>query len=440
VAVTRPARAHTFAYDGVAVDPATHTVTCHYRLDELAFREVATFDASVDLGAPGVAAAAGLYHLLAGLSYYKAGAAHVVDLGALEVGPAARALFAAALIDGLGEFAYCNGLDLSDVVVQGGTPLAPALSAVSSSGPLIPFGGGIDSIVTVAAAGREDGAALFVVGPHDDPFEAIERPARQTGLPIVRCARRLDPAVRDSARRGWFDGHVPVTAMVSALAVVAGVARRHDAVLMSNERSSSAPTVVVDGRGINHQWSKSLACEELLREAIAERLIGGPSYASALRDRSELWVAAEFSRHDAFLGTFMSCNRAFRQDATARATTWCGVCDKCLFTDLVLSPFVSRARLEAVFGGHEPIGEPARVHDLEVLCGVVDRERPFECVGDVGECATALVAAAARADRADQSHLAALAMRCSSAATLDELLVIGGPTNTSVLDAARDLL
>jgi UDP-N-acetyl-alpha-D-muramoyl-L-alanyl-L-glutamate epimerase len=440
VAVTPPERAHTFAYDGVAVDAVARTVTCRYRLDELAFCEVATFDGSVDLGTPGVVAAADLYHLLAGLSYYKAGAAHVVDLGDLEVGRAARTLLAAALIDGLGEFAYRNGLDLSDVVVEGGRPLAPARAIAAIRGPLIPFGGGIDSIVTVAAAGREEGAALFVVGPRSEPFEAIERPARQTGLPIVRCARTIDPAMRDAARRGWFDGHVPVTAMVSALAVVAAVARRHRAVLMSNERSSSAPTLVVGGRGINHQWSKSLACEELLVEAIAERLRGGPSYASALRDRSELWVAEEFSRHDAYLDTFMSCNRAFRQDPAARASTWCGECDKCLFTDLVLSPFVSRARLEAIFGGHEPIGEPDHVRDLEVLCGVVGRQRPFECVGDAGECATALVATAAREDRADQRHLAALASRCTGAATLDELLAISGPTNSSVLDAARDFL
>jgi hypothetical protein len=440
VAVTRPVRARTFAYGDVAVDPVAGTLTCRYRLDDVAFEEVATFDGSVDLGAPGVPEAAVLYHLLAGLSYFKAGAAHVVDLGDLAVGPAARALLAAALVEGLGEFAYRSGLDLSDVVVAGGTPLAPAATPPAAIGPLIAFGGGIDSIVTASAAGREDGAALFIVGPRDDPFEAIERPARQTGLPIVRCARTIDPTVRDSAARGWFDGHVPVTAIISALAVVAAVARRHDAVVMSNERSSSSPTLIADGRAINHQWSKSLACEELLRAAFAEQLGDTPSYASALRDRSELWVAAEFSRHDAYLGTFMSCNRAFRQDPATRATTWCGECDKCLFTDLVLAPFVGRARLEAIFGGREPIGDPARARDLEVLCGVVDRRRPFECVGDAGECATALVAVAAREDRADQRHLAALAARCADAVSLDELLVVSGPTNSAVLDAARDLL
>jgi UDP-N-acetyl-alpha-D-muramoyl-L-alanyl-L-glutamate epimerase len=440
VAVTRPERARTFAYGDVAIDAEARTLTCRYRLDDVRFREVATFDASVDLGTHGVREAAILYHLVAGLSYYKAGAARVVDLGDLTVGPASIALLERALAGGLGEFAHRSGLDLADVVVCGGAPVAPIGAAPPTRGPLIPFGGGIDSIVTASAAGREEGAALFVVGPRDDPFEAIERPARQTGLPIARCARTIDPAVRESAARGWFDGHVPVTAIVSALAVVAAVGRRHHSVVMSNERSSSSPTLVTDGRAINHQWSKSLECEELLRGAIDEQLVGGPSYASALRDRSELWVAAEFSRREEFLDTFMSCNRAFRQDPATRATTWCGQCDKCLFTDLVLAPFVDRARLEQLFAGREPIGDPARVGDLQVLCGLADRHKPFECVGDSEECAAALVALAARADRRDQGHLAVLASRCAGAAPLDELLVPRGPTNSTVFDAARGLL
>jgi hypothetical protein len=438
--VTRPERARTFAYGDVAVDPVAGTLTCRYRLDDAEFTEVATFDADVDLAAPGVAAVATLYHLLAGLSYYKAGAAHVVSLGGLEVGAATRALLDAAIADGLAEFAYRNDLDLSDVEVRGG--VAPPRVAVPAAiaGPLVPFGGGIDSIVSATAARREDGAALFVVGPRGARFEAIERPARQTGLPVVRCARALDDALRDAAAHGYLDGHVPVTAIVSALALVAAVAQRRDAVVMSNERSASVPTVIVDGRPINHQWSKSLACEELLRGALDELLDGGPTYSSALRDRSALWIAAEFARHNAYLDTFMSCNRAFRQDDAVRAATWCGACDKCLFTDLVLAPFVPRARLESVFSGREPLGDPRRVGDLEVLCGLVANQRPFECVGDVEECATALVAAAARADRADQHHLAALAARCADARPLDELLLPSGPTHAAALHASRGLL
>jgi hypothetical protein len=151
-------------------------------------------------------------------------------------------------------------------------------------------------------------------------------------------------------------------------------------------------------------------------------------------------VARAFAERPAYLSTFMSCNRAFRQDPASRASTWCGACDKCLFTDLVLAPFVARATLEEVFGGAEPLADPARLGDLEVLVGVVDHPRPFECVGDAVECASALVAASRRPDRADQPHLTALAARCTLARPLEELLTPGGPTNSRVLDATRDLV
>ena len=440
ICVPGPVRARTFEYLGVDVDAGAGTITCRFRSGDDSFSEVAAFDPEVvDLGAPGVEQAAVLYCLLAGLSYYKAAAAHEVILGELGVGPASRALLAAAIDRGLAEFAYRNDLDLSDVSIRGGAPVARATVDAPASGPLVPFGGGIDSIVTVLTAVDAD-AALFIVGPSEQPFDAIERPARLTGLPVVRATRTLDPSVLGPRRTSRFDGHVPVTAMISALAVVAALGQHRGAVVMSNERSASVPNLLVDGRGVNHQWSKSLEAEDLLRAALDECLEGGPAYYSALRDRSELWVASRLAESPAYLEACMSCNRAFRQDPAARATTWCGECDKCLFVDLVLAPFVDRAVLEAMFAGKEPIGDPASCSRLEVLTGLVDNPKPFECVGDVDECATALVAAASREDRADQPHLAALGARLGSARPLAALLERHGRSNAPVRDAARDLV
>ena len=57
---------------------------------------------------------------------------------------------------GLGEFAYRNGIDLRGVAVTGPDAApAPAVHYEPEPGrPLIPFGGGIDSIVTVESALR----------------------------------------------------------------------------------------------------------------------------------------------------------------------------------------------------------------------------------------------------------------------------------------------
>jgi hypothetical protein len=436
--VSRHERARSFAYRDVVVDAATATITCSYACDGVEFREVATFDEDVDLAAPGAETAAVLYHMLAGLSYYKAFAARRIELGGLDAGVATLALLAGALHGGLGEYAFRNDLDLDDVEISGAAPGRQVALPASERGPLVPFGGGIDSIVTATELANDPDEALFVLSNGATRLAAIERPAARTGLPIVRCSRQLDAKILTSKQSGWLDGHVPVTAIVSSLAIVAAVAQGRSSVVMSNERSASSPNLVVGGRPVNHQWSKSLECEDLLRRALDERLEHAPSYYSALRDRSELWVASQFARHPEYLDGFMSCNRVFLQDPAKRATTWCGACDKCLFTDLVLAPFVPRAALSSVFSGHEPLADASRHGDLEVLVGLTASPKPFECVGDVGECATALVAAAARPDRKAQHHLRDLAARCS-AQPLDELLVASGPTN-AIAHAARDLL
>ncbi|HUD69052.1 MAG TPA: hypothetical protein VMQ40_02325 [Acidimicrobiales bacterium] len=437
-AVSRHERASSFAYRDVVVDAGTGTITCSYACDGIEFGEIATFDEDVDLGAPGVESAAVLYHLLAGLSYYKAFASRRIELGGLDAGDATVSLLAGAIQGGLGEYAFRNNLDLRDVEISGGVPARRVALPTQERGPLVPFGGGIDSIVTAIELAADPDEALFVVSNGATRFAAIDRSAARTGLKVVRCSRQLDAKILSSKQSGWLDGHVPVTAIVSSLAIIAAIAQRRSSVVMSNERSASSPNLVIDGRPVNHQWSKSLECENLLRRAIDERLENAPSYYSALRDRSELWVASQFATHPEYLDEFMSCNRAFLQDPAKRATTWCGACDKCLFTDLVLSPFVPRAALSSVFSGREPLADPGRQGDLEVLVGLTASQKPFECVGDVGECATALVAAAARPDRSAQHHLGDLAARCS-AQPLDELLVASGPTN-AIAHAARDLL
>jgi hypothetical protein len=433
-----PNRATLFTYVDVAVDASRRTITCTYRSDDEMFTELATFDDTVDLSAPGVNDLAVLYFLLAGLSYYKTGAAQTVVAPTVRLGTAQVALLRGAISGGLAEFAHRNSLALDNVELPAATaPTPPRVAPPLTRGPLIPFGGGIDSIVTVSTTDVAN-AALFVVAPGTGPFAAIERPAVLTGLPVVRCTRTIDPSLTSRAG-ARFEGHVPVTAIVSTLALIAAVAQRRTAVLMSNERSASEPTMVVDGRLVNHQWSKSLECELLVRAAVDERLGHAPAYRSALRARSELWIAREFSRHHEYFDSFMSCNRAFRQDPAARATTWCGQCDKCLFTDLVLAPFLDRAVLEAIFSGHEPLGDPARFDQLEVLVGLSEQPKPFECVGDVDECASALVATSQRPDRADQTHLAALASRCAGAPSIEALLASDTEFYETV-DAARDLL
>ena len=99
-------------------------------------------------------AAVRILYLLAGVSYYKTSAAAVIDLGDLPTTAAERDFLRTFYVNGLGEFAYRNGLDLRGLRVEGpdaGREPRRSHSNPAPGRPLIPFGGGIDSIVTVAA-------------------------------------------------------------------------------------------------------------------------------------------------------------------------------------------------------------------------------------------------------------------------------------------------
>jgi hypothetical protein len=191
---------------------------------------------------------------------------------------------------------------------------------------------------------------------------------------------------------------------------------------MSNEHSASAPNLVWDGLNVNHQWSKSADAEVLISEAVASYIGSGFSVGSFLRNRSELWVAQQLVTQRDVLRDFRSCNRAFRQVATERATNWCGECDKCLFINLVLAPFLSRAELTEIFGGPTPLTKPELAGAIASLVGIGHETKPFECVGDPDECAVALASVSDMDEYRDCEHLRELARAVGTDRTMDELL------------------
>jgi len=444
-----PARGQVFRYEGFRTDAERGVLTCQYSLDGREFAERVSLAPGARWDSAAAQAAARLVYLLAGVSYYKTAAPPVIDLGETPLTAAERAFLHEFYLSGLGEYAYRNGLDLSDLRIDAPlaarAPASPAPAAVRPGAglrPLVPFGGGIDSIVTVEGV-RERTAdiALFVVNRPGDRFAAIEKPAAVSGLPVIRAGREIDPQLLRSAELGFLNGHVPVTGIISAIAVLAAVLADRDAVVMSNEWSASVPTLEHNGRQVNHQWSKSAAFEADFRALLRADPAGLPDYFSALRDRTELWVAERFARLSQYHGTFRSCNRAFHIDTSRRLDHWCGHCDKCCFIDLILAPFMSAGQLAAVFaadgGGGEPLGNPELKPKFETLLG--SGTKPFECVGEVNECRAAVALAAKRPDRAGTRLLAELAAEVAGrpdAPTPAETQAMRHPVGTSFVPAA----
>jgi hypothetical protein len=407
-----------FRYREYRTDAERATLTCRYELDGREFTERVTLPGAV--GNPrwrteAAQAAARLIFLLAGVSYYKTAAPPVIDLGHTALTEAERAFLREFYLQGLGEYAHRNHLDLSQLELRGPTqaprrprpPVSPRMRA------LVPFGGGIDSIVTVEQVRRRADVALFVVSRPGDRFDAIEEPAAVTGLPVVRAEREIDPQLLRSAELGFRNGHVPVTGILSAIAILAAVLEDRDAVVMSNEWSASIPTLEYQGRPVNHQYSKSEEFEAAFRAVLAASPGPLPEYFSWLRDRTELWVGQEFARLGPYFGSFRSCNKAFYTERARRFDHWCGQCDKCVFIDLILAPFLPAEALRRIFA---VTGEPLEHRELagkfRSLLGA--GAKPFECVGEVTECRAAALLAARREDRAGSGLLAGLAAEVAS--------------------------
>ena len=431
------ARGRVFRYLSYAAEPERGTLTCRYELDGREFAERFTLPAGPRWRSEAARAAARLVFLLAGVSYYKTAAPPVLDLGETALTEAELAFLREFYVQGLGEFGYRNNLDLSSLRIQARTRQPQQAVAPEPTGKrraLVPFGGGIDSIVVVERVRRLADVALFVVNRPADRFAAIEAPAAVTGLPIVRAEREIDPQLLRSAELGFLNGHVPVTGILSAIAVLAAVLEDRDAVVMSNEWSASVPTLEYDGRPVNHQFSKSdifeAAFRHVLARASADPAVGRdpadpagrdpaagpnpapprlPEYFSWLRNRTELWVGQEFATLEQYHGSFRSCNKAFYSDKARRLDYWCGQCDKCCFIDLILAPFLPAGALRRIFAvTGEPLDNPALAGKFRALLGA--GAKPFECVGEVSECRAAVLLAARRDDRAGHALLQELAL------------------------------
>jgi UDP-N-acetyl-alpha-D-muramoyl-L-alanyl-L-glutamate epimerase len=378
-----------FRFDGWDFDEASATVTLRYALDDtITFREAVALPAGAPpLDVTRAAALRGvleLLHQVAGVSYWKAAAPRAMEVGGLSE-PRARFL-TGVYVQGLGEYAYRNQVDVAGRIRFAGDPaVAPEPVALEATGrSLVLVGGGKDSVVALETM-RDAGAdvTLFSVG---DP-NAIAATARVAGLPRLIARRAIAPALLEANAAGALNGHVPVTAIVSLIALATAVLHGLDEVVLANERSASQGNLRWNGLDVNHQWSKGLGFERSLREVLAREVTPSVAYFSLLRGASELGIARAFARLEPYHAVFTSCNAAFVLDERRRAATWCRDCPKCRFVSLALAPFMEPAAVREIFGA-DLLDDERQVAEFLALCGF-EADKPFECVGELEESVAA---------------------------------------------------
>lgn len=334
-------------------------------------------------------------HLLAGVSYYKAGLPAKIVFETTAPDPHLAGFVADTWRLGLAEFAHRNDLDLEGRIhlPAAARPASIASTVELPERALVAMGGGKDSLVALdllRTAGVE--VQPFTVGGS----ELIRETVHAAGLPLLEIGRELAPELRAMNAAGAWNGHVPITAINSAIGLCAALLYGYRWVVFANERSADEATLYdARGRPVNHQYSKSLAFEKALRAVVSRNITPGVAYFSLLRPLGELAVCRKFAALTDFHGVFSSCNRNFHRDGPRISTRWCANCPKCRFTTLALAPFMEPGALSAILGANL-LDDAGQVDGFRALCGL-GADKPFECVGTLAEARAAMAELSQRA-------------------------------------------
>jgi len=325
-----------------------------------------------------------MLHLAAGISYYKAFCPPRILVNTQTISPVEAEFFTKFYLRGLGEFSVENNLDLDRVIafpVTGGDNPKPGHPHLPKRN-VIPIGGGKDSLVS-----------LEILGRAGRPFRPIAVNAGRPILEVIEAAdcsesilisRKIDPGLFLLNKQGAYNGHVPITGILSFIMAMGSILYGYDTVIMSNEQSANEGNMTRNGIEINHQYSKSLEFEQDFSHFITGHVLRGFRYFSLLRPLSETGIAALFARAPQYFSTFKSCNRNFHIAEGQRHYGWCCDCPKCRFVFLALAPFIGKAGMMRIFG-HNLLDDETQESGFRQLSGLLGH-KPFECVGEIGEC------------------------------------------------------
>ena len=329
------------------------------------------------------------------VSYWKITCPKKVVVKPFALTESQKAFWKKLYYNGLGEFLYLNSITVSEaelMEIESPLPMSflrrtcvgmemRSIRRSQSMGSiqfkeqtLVPIGGGKDSVVTLECLRNEMPVIPMIVNPRGATLNCVNTAGYKEDEFIV-INRTLDPTMLKLNAEGYLNGHTPFSALLAFISILVAFGSRSKYIALSNENSANESTV--PGTNINHQYSKSIEFESDFRNYVAENLSIEVQYFSFLRPLSELQIAKLFSQCEAYHPVFRSCNAGSKTDS------WCGRCPKCLFTWIILSPFLSREKLKAIFGKDLMVDESLRPI-LEELDGTA-AVKPFECVGTVEE-------------------------------------------------------
>ncbi len=324
-----------------------------------------------------------LIFLLSGISYFKAWLAPRLRCEAFTLPVDLADFLQTVYVAGLGEFSVQNKLDIVDFFrfeFDKNARFNPQVLTLSHR-HLVPMGGGKDSLVTLDLLKKNnEQVVLFQSGN----AETITRVVKETTLDVIKCQRHIDPALFIlNEQKGAYNGHVPITAILSSITVACAILYDFTTIVFSNEHSASEGNMMIGDRVINHQYSKSFEMEMALQNIITTMISPNIKLFSLLRPLSETAIVERFSRDPHYHSVFMSCNKTMKVQAHNRLSHWCCHCPKCQYVFLSLAAFIDKESLVEIFG-RNLLDDADQINDFSALLGIA-ASKPFECVGTLQE-------------------------------------------------------
>ena len=323
------------------------------------------------------------FGIINAINYYKLSCAPKFTIKAGPLDEEQKAFFKKTFYNGLGEFMYVNQLNIpyeDFLEIEAEEPSSKAsdyeFGDLNCSGNLIPVGGGKDSVVTLEAlqSMHQDNLCFQYnrnIYPENRAAHECITIAGYSADSIADFNLTLDPHMLELNKQGFYNGHIPFSSCLAFAAYIMAYLNKKANIVLSNEASANEGNIA--GTNINHQYSKSYEFENDFQNYCNRYFTSKIKYFSLLRCINEYTIVQKFIKFPRYLDVFRSCNVGQKNN------TWCGHCAKCLYTFIMLYPFVPITKLETIFGQNMLNDQSL----LQIFIGLInpDTTKPFECVG-----------------------------------------------------------
>lgn len=391
-------KAHYFDFSSYTADWATGKLSFTYTIGledgtVHPFTETLTFDQSIPTDRVHhqcVTQLLEMIHLTLGVSYFKLfGPTEIRHHYLLDAQQAEY--WNTFYTQGMGEYYYVNTLLFEGKVTFEVTQNAPRaheniLELQNKS--LVLHGGGKDSATSVEIvkkAGIE--FDLFAMNGYDIQLAMAETMGKKLAL----IKRTIDPRIIELNQSGnVYNGHVPIAAIYSVLALMYAVIYDYRYVIVSNEKSAVYGNVEYEGMTINHQWDKSMEYEALLRNYVKHSVAANVDYFSLLRPLYEIHIVKIFTQFTQYFEVFSSSNHNFKINNDGKKKRWDTEYSKgkVEFVWALFSAFLSKQDMIRIFQ-EDIYSDLQLLPKFEELLGVKDI-KPLECVGTPDEMKVAM--------------------------------------------------